>query len=285
MKLISTFCLSLLSLSLLTACGGKSNQGETTPTPYNGVIKLQSKKIPLPLGRYVQLSSNEVNIGFTEPDADGNGESYAYFQFEILRHVPNLKKLNFSIEPVGEMNPYFCIKLNEENQQAVEDLTNAIKDTNKSKVAIQSTQDYSDMVPGEINDLLEQISQIPFEIDHSDIWIDIPPSRITITGTNASSTRVAGGATLVFQSKNGSLYLEVTANLACVGDGYSTLGIAKLRTDNGDFEAYLKRSNFYLNEHTTFPDIWDERGKYWIQPTDMDKLLSSPLSLEIEVVK
>ena len=66
----------------------------------DGEVKFATTRIPLPLGRYVQLAHPYATFSISKPDSNGNGEEIVNFDFEILRHVPNIEYLNFNVKPV-----------------------------------------------------------------------------------------------------------------------------------------------------------------------------------------
>ncbi len=235
------------------------------------------------MGRYVQLTSDKLSVRFTEPDSESNGNGYVDFPFEILRHVPNIKYLNLRVESEENSDHYFSIKF-KKDQGAVEELSNAIKDDKITKSTIAYIAPYQDMVSQEVKALASQLENTYFEITESTIYIEIPPSKISITGQDANSIIVTDKATVHLNSEKGRSSVEMSINVNLTGgsaDGYAySRAIAKLRTDRGDFEAYLNSTDFYPNSYNQFPN----NGQYWIQARDMDQLLTYPISLEIEVI-
>lgn len=246
-----------------------------------GEVKFTTVKIPLPLGRYMQLAHQYATYSFTEPDSDGNGEFTVNFDFEILRHVPNIEYLNFNVKPVKRNNggANFSVKF-KKDQDAVEQLSKAIADEKNDRVTVSWSIKYEDMVESEVKTAIEQINGTEVAFDHSTIYIVVPQSKIHISGVNSQSVTVTTPASIHLDFENGksvymTLSLESISNLE-----YAQTVTATIRVAKEDFEATLT-GHSGLNGYSVFGN--EENNRYYISPKDMDKLLSSPIEIYIDM--
>lgn len=247
----------------------------------DGEVKFATTRIPLPLGRYVQLAHPYATFSISKPDSNGNDEEIVNFDFEILRHVPNIEYLNFNVKPVkrNDGGANFRVKF-KNDQDAVEQLSKAIADEKNDRVTVSWSRKYEDMVESEVKTAIEQINGTEVAFDHSTIYIVVPQSKIHISGVNSQSVTVTTPASIHLDFENGksvymTLSLESISNLE-----YAQTVTAKICTAKGDFEATLT-GNSNMNGYSDFG--YGESNRYYISPKDMDKLLSSTIDIYIDM--
>lgn len=261
---------------------GKSISERFKKEKADGEVKFPSTKVPLPLGRYIQLSQPSACYSFTTPDANGNGEMTVLFDFEILRHVPNIEYLTFKVEPVkwvdGAKN--FRVKL-KKDQQAVEKLASAIVDDKASSVSVEFGKPYNDIVEQELDELKKQWNGTEVQFDNSTIYVKVPQSKIHISGEFSQSLVVTKPATIHLDSyNNSSIKLSLSMDVQTDStDGHFNLITATIKTADGNFEATLSNSDGYFR----YMDLPDVNQPYFIAPKEMDKLLSSPVEININI--
>lgn len=260
--------LMVFSVAMMTSCNGG----------VDGKVVFASTKVPLPLGRYVQLSRPYATYSLTEPDGNGNGEMIVDFDFEILRHVPDIEYLTFKVEPVrwvdGEKN--FRLK-SKNDQQAVEQLANVIADENVDRAMVSFHRQYEDLTAKEVEAIRKQWNGMEVKFDNSGIYIEVPASRIHLTGEGSKSVQVVGHSTIQLYSKNNSsINLECSVKVTPQIE-YARPFTCTIKTQDGSFEAVLEAVSMDTN-----------LKKYYclgdnISPRDMDKLLSSPVEIYIDM--
>lgn len=263
--------LMVFSVATLTSCNGG----------VDGKVVFASTKVPLPLGRYIQLAHPYATYTLTEPDGNGNGEMIVDFDFEILRHVPDMEYLSFKVEPVkwvdGEKNIRVKFK---KDQQAVEQLANVIADDNMNRAMVSFHRQYEDRTSKEVEALRRQWNETEVQFDNTAIYIEVPSSRIHLTGDRANFVQVVQSSTIHLYSKNNS-----SINLECSVEVTSQIEYARtvtctIKTQDGSFEAVLVGSTGMVG-YWNFGN--EENNRYYISPRDMDKLLSSPVDVYIDV--
>lgn len=263
---------------------GKSISERFKKEKADGEVKFPSTKVPLPLGRYIQLSQPSACYSFTTPDANGNGEMTILFDFEILRHVPNIEYLTFKVEPVKWVNgaKNFRVKL-KKDQQAVEKLASAIVDDKASSVSVEFGKPYNDIVEQELDELKKQWNGTEVQFDNSTIYVKVPQSKIHISGEFSQSLVVTEPATIHLNSdNNSSIKLSLSMNVLQTDStvGHFNFITATIKTTDGNFEAKLSDSDVSFIERVDLPYV---DRPYLIAPKEMDKLLSSPVEININI--
>lgn len=264
--------LMVFSVAMLTSC----NEGG------DGKVVFASTKVPLPLGRYIQLAHPYATYTLTEPDRNGNGEMSVDFDFEILRHVPNMEYLTFKVEPTkwitnGDRN--FSVKL-KKDQQAVEQLANVIADENIYRATVNFQSQYEDLTAKEVEAIRKQWNGEEVQFDYSAIYINVPASRIHVTGEWVNLVQIVQSSTIYLYSKNNSsIYIEYSVDATSQFE-YARTVTCTIKTQDGSFEAVLVGST-NMNGWCLFGN--NENNRYYFSPRDMDKLLSSPVDVYIDI--
>ncbi len=266
--------LMVFSVAMMTSCNGG----------VDGKVVFASTKVPLPLGRYIQLAHPYATYTLTEPDGNGNGEMIVDFDFEILRHVPDIEYLTFKVEPVrwvdGEKN--FRLK-SKNDQQAVEQLANVIADENVDRAVVSFHRQYEDMTTKELEARRDRWNGTEVQFENSAIYIEVPASRIHLTGEGSKSVRVVGRSAIQLYSDNySSIYVEYSAETISQLEYLRTV-TCTIKTQDGSFEAVLMGTMGNANMKAYHRCGVDKNIKYYISPRDMDKLLSSPVDVYIDV--
>lgn len=263
--------LMAFSIAMLTSCGGGGD----------GKVKFASTKLPLPLGRYIQLSHPYATYTLTEPDGNGNGEMIVDFDFEILRHVPDMEYLSFKVEPVKWVDGEWNIRVKfKKDQQAVEQLANVIADENIDRAMISFHRQYEDKTAKELDAIRDRWNGTEVQFDNSAIYIEVPASRIHLTGEGSKSVQVMRSSTIyLYSNNNSSIYVEYSVEAISLLE-YARTVACTIKTQDGSFEAVLMGTS-NMNGYCRFGS--EENNKYYISPRDMDKLLSSPVDVYIDV--
>lgn len=275
MKKLST--LALLCIGVLTTQMAHANG--------DGTIKLPSTNVPYPLGRYVELTSNEIPFKITDPDRDGNGQLLVNFNFKILRHVPNIEYVHFRIES----NPgnYFTLKF-KKDPNAVESLANAIANRSTNRAIVQWSTPFSHKTRAEVNRERNKLNGQAVTFQGTSIFIRVPQSRIHIDGQSTYNSTRCGEAMIAFYANHNTINITLSAELY-TGSNPTIQGrpSATIRTTDGQFEATLFSDNTYnpsnvpINSSVTLN--FGGANTNNIRGTDMDMLLSSDIEVEIHL--
>lgn len=246
-----------------------------TSNSYDGYVKLQTTQLSYPLGRYVQFTSTSLPFKISSPDARGNGTMTTYFTFEVLRHVPNLQYCTFKIEPVewNEGGENFRIKF-KKDQNAVEQLSEAISNKTVSKKTIKFIQDYSDLVVQEVARAYKAFNGQAVDVDYNSIYCLVPVANVSIEG--GGNVRLKEAATIHLDSdENNRTTTKMSVSLNLILDSYYSPNANTqivVRTDNGEF--YNTFENVNLQQYTVSNDIY-------ISGRNMDALLSRPVYIDV----
>ncbi|MDE6346635.1 MAG: hypothetical protein K2L55_08200 [Muribaculaceae bacterium] len=257
--------LMVFSVATLTSCNGGGD----------GKVVFASTKVPLPLGRYVQLSRPYATYTLTEPDGNGNGEMIVDFDFEILRHVPGLEFLSFRAKPKNRIEEEVLYIKFKRDQQAVEELAKAINVEDCDRVSIKFNTKYCDKTKREVEDMGKFINGKEFKITDSSLYLFVPQSNVHISGVNSQSIKVKEPVTIrLLSDDNSSIYLDFSVKvLSDVQYNHQTI-VATIRTEDGNFEATMESRGYF-----SFPNV----NRYYILQREMDKLLSSPVEIYIDM--
>lgn len=270
-------------LTIMMCISNVSNAQTTKKSTVDGYVKFSTTALPMPLGRYVQLSTPSASFKFSKPDANGNGTWTVNFQFNILRHVPNLEYFDFDVEPqqwIDGLPDLEDLEL-KNDQNAVEKLANAIKSKTTSKVNISWQTSYYDQVQLEINEIIRHLKNSNVQFENSAIYVMVPQSRITISGNHNQDIRIAEAATIYLRSDNGknvSLQLGISPLLT---QSFNATVTATIRTQDGMFERSFLEKDFWMNDYIIIPS--NDDVKEYIAVRDMDKLLSSPIYIDLNI--
>lgn len=267
-------------LAIMMCISNVSSAQTTKKSTVDGYVKFSTTALPMPLGRYIQLATPSASFKFSKPDANGNGTWTANFQFNILRHVPNLEYMTFWIEPQQSIDgqPNFCMEF-KDDLNAVEKLANAINSKTTSKVNISWNGNYKDKVQLELNEAIRLLKNTNVEFYKSAIYIEVPQSRITISGNHSQDIRIAEAATIHLYSDNGkSVHLELSVK-PLLTQGFNATVTATIRTQDGMFETSFLEKDLWMNQYISFPSD----GKQYISPREMDRLLSQPVYIDLKI--
>ena len=271
-------------LAIMMYVGNICNAQTTKKSTVDGYLRMSTKTIPMPLGRYVQLATPSISYKYSKPDVNGNGTCTFNYQFDILRHVPNLEYFDYEIESVDDDKYFFEIKF-KKDQNAVEKLSNAIASKSTSRVNIAWNKRYSDKVQLEVNEEIRQLKNLGVESSGSILYVDVPQSRISISGDYYSEyIRIAEAATITLKSEDGSsVYLTLKFKpIASQEVGVSV--IATIRTEDGSYEtSFFKRDVIMGTGNMMIFSGSDGEGLRYITGREMDKLLSSPIYIDLKI--
>ncbi len=269
-------CAVLLSLYPFSAM---SQVKSSSNVPADGYFKFTTTKLPLPLGRYIQLTQTSEPFKFSKPDANGDGNWTVTFNFEILRHVPNLQYCDFRMIPIGDSDPegFRELKL-KRDANAVEKLSNAISNNRSSRVAINYTANFSDLVPLEINRITKSWNGTQMQIYASHIFIPVSVNKISVRGRLSEGIRVKE-AWITFSGREGSGGVNLSLDLSISTPSSSAIhcsrAIATIMTQGGKFTKCCEKKEFSIDDRIDLEDV--------IASRDMDVLLSNPISIDLEL--
>lgn len=274
MKKLLFVVLAMLTVMPLFSQTSKPRTGSTS---YDGYVKLLSSQLSYPLGRYVQFTSTSLPFKISSPDQRGNGTFTTTFTFEVLRHVPKLQYCTFKIEPVewNDGGENFRIKF-KKDQNAVEQLSEAIANKAVSKKTIKFTQSYSDMVAQEIARLRKAYSGQVVDVDYNSIYCTVPVANVNIEG--GGNIRVKEAPTILLNSyENNRTTTAMSVNMSLLLDpNYSpnAYNMIVVRSDNGEF--YKTFDNVSLSGYVVSENIY-------ISGREMDVLLTRPIYIDIMI--
>lgn len=270
-------------LAIIMCVGNICNAQTTKKSTVDGYLRLSTKTIPMPLGRYVQLATPSISYKYSKPDVNGNGTCTFNYQFDILRHVPNLEYFDYEIESVDDDKYFFEIKF-KKDQNAVEKLANAIASKATSKVNIAWKKRYSDKVQLEVNEEIRQLKNLGVESLGSVLYVDVPQSRISISENYSHDIRITKAATINLRSDDGSnVYLSLEFKPIVAGE-FSASVIATIRTEDGMYETSFYSSDMLMSTNNMIFSQSEGEGLRYISGRDMDKLLSSPIYIDLKIV-
>lgn len=267
-------------LAIIMCISNVSNAQTTKKSTVDGYVKFSTTTLPMPLGRYIQLATPSASFKYSKPDANGNGTWTANFQFNILRHVPNLEYLTFTVEPQQWIDgqPNFRVKF-KKDQNAVEKLANAINSKTTSKVNISWNGNYKDKVQLELNETIRLFKNTNVQFDNSTIYLEVPQSRISISGNHSQDIRIAEAATIYLYSDDGrNVHLKLSIQ-PLLTQGFRATVTATIRTQDGMFETSFLEKDLWMNQYISFPSD----GKQYISPREMDRLLSQPVYIDLKI--
>lgn len=284
-KIVSRKRFSLVAgmLAIMMCVGNISNAQTTKRTTVDGYLRMSTKTIPMPLGRYVQLATPSISFKYSKPDVNGNGTCTFNYQFDILRHVPNLEYFDYEIESVDDDKYFFEIKF-KKDQNAVEKLSNAIASKSTSRVNIAWNKRYSDKVQLEVNEEIRQLKNLGVESLGSVLYVDVPQSRIFISGDYSEYIRIAEAATITLKSEDGSSVYLTLKFKPIASQEFGVSVIATIRTEDGSYEtSFLKRDVIMGTGNMMIFSGSDGEGLRYITGREMDKLLSSPIYIDLKI--
>lgn len=271
-------------LAIMMCVGNISNAQTTKKSTVDGYLRMSTKTIPMPLGRYVQLATPSISFKYSKPDVNGNGTCTFNYQFDILRHVPNLEYFDYEIESVDDDKYFFEIKF-KKDQNAVEKLSNAIASKSTSRVNIAWNKRYSDKVQLEVNEEIRQLKNLGVESSGSILYVDVPQSRISISGDYYSEyIRIAEAATITLKSEDGSSVYLTLKFKPIASQEFGVSVIATIRTEDGSYEtSFFKRDVIMGTGNMMIFSGSDGEGLRYITGREMDKLLSSPIYIDLKI--
>ena len=116
-----------------------------------------------------------------------------------------------------------------------------------------------------------------FKITDSSLYLFVPQSNVHISGVNSQSIKVKEPVNIrLLSDDNSSIYLDFSVKvLSDVQYNHQTI-VATIRTEDGNFEATMESRGSF-----SFPNVND--NGYYILQREMDKLLSSPVEIYIDM--
>lgn len=231
---------------------------------YDGYVML-TNKIPYPLGRYVQLTSDKLPFNISNPNAGGISTITIPFTFEILRHVPNLEYCSFHIS-----DP-FWLKF-KTDQNAVEQLSVAVAN---NTVATKTVKWYNSItqedMPPDIFKLSESLNGQNCYFEDSSIYVLIPVNNVSMDLDYMLTKKPC----IKFYTDDNPTMVRMSIDMELIGLSQSHIEdvYVIVKTGNGKF---IK----------TFDNVkltagFNKTKEIRINGREMDTMLSNPVYIEI----
>lgn len=214
----------------------------------DGKVKFASTSLPLPLGRYVQLSTPSASYKFSKPNRNGNGTYTVNFKFDILRHVPNIEYIDFKLIQRPRVDKFndFVVRF-DRDQLAEEKLANAISSGTSSRVNIAWKGEYEDKVQLEVNGLIKQWNNKEAIFDQTEIDVFVSPARISVNGINSQKMRFSKPAKIRLLTAPGRRDIEISLFLEpLIAAGFNANVTATIRTKDGSYQMSFLNKNLYI---------------------------------------